>query len=85
MEEIGINWWKTPPESPDLNPIEFIWHELKQFLRTIVRSRTKEELVDGISRFWEERVDAAKCTKYIGHLQTVLPLVVAHQGRASGH
>ena len=29
MEENGINWWKTPPESPDSNPIENLWHELK--------------------------------------------------------
>jgi len=25
----GINWWKPPPESPDANPIENLWHELK--------------------------------------------------------
>ena len=25
----SINWWKTPPESPDANPIENLWHELK--------------------------------------------------------
>ena len=25
----NINWWRTPPESPDANPIENLWHELK--------------------------------------------------------
>ena len=85
MEDEDINWWKTPPESPDLNPIELLWHELKHFLRTTVKPRTKDELVNGISRFWEERVDVEKCTKYIGHLQKVLPIVVAREGKASGH
>jgi transposase len=27
--ENRINWWKTAPESPDANPIENLWHELK--------------------------------------------------------
>ena len=29
FEHHNINWWKTPPESPDANPIENLWHELK--------------------------------------------------------
>ena len=27
--EHNVNWWRTPPESPDANPIENLWHELK--------------------------------------------------------
>ena len=32
MEENRINLWKTPAESPDCNPIENVWHELKEYL-----------------------------------------------------
>jgi len=81
----GINWWKTPPESPDLNPIELIWHELKHFLCTIEKPSAKSELLSGITWFWQERMTAEKCTKYIEHLQKVVPLVGQREGRASGH
>ena len=76
MEENAMNWWKKPPESPDLNPIKNLWHELKHFLKNKAKPHTKDELVHGIARFWAEKVDAAKCIKYIGHLQCVLPKVV---------
>ena len=29
----GINWWKTPAELPDLNSIENLWHDMKEFIR----------------------------------------------------
>lgn len=29
----NINWWRTPPESPDANPIENLWHELKVHIK----------------------------------------------------
>ena len=82
MDRSGINWWKTPPESPDLNPIELIWHELKHFLRTNVKPTMKDELLGRITRFWQERMTPEKCTTYIN--QKVVPLVV-QRGRASGH
>ena len=28
LKQKNINWWKPPAESPDLNPIENLWHEL---------------------------------------------------------
>ena len=29
FSEKGSNWWRTAPESPDANPIENLWHEMK--------------------------------------------------------
>ena len=84
FEESGVDWWKTLAESPDLNPIENVWHELKEYMRREVKPTTKAELVAGILKFWET-VDKAKCRKYIGHLNKVIPKVIEAQGAASGY
>ena len=73
----SINWWKPPPESLDLNPIELLWHELKPFLGNVVKPKNKDELLEGITRFWIERVTPTKCQTYIWHLHMVVQLVVA--------
>ena len=82
--EKGINWYRTPPESPDMNPIENDWHELKEFIRREVKPTTKDQLVEGIRQFWST-VDAAKCYRYIRHLQKVLPKVIEVQGNTTGY
>lgn len=78
-----IDWRRTPAESPDLNPIENLWHELKEHIRRRAKPHTKQELIDGINHFWTT-VDAAKCTKYINHLRKVVPKVIECQGHATG-
>lgn len=84
LQEKSVNWWKTPAESPDLNPIENLWHELKEFIRREVKPKTKDELIQGIQRFWAT-VDEAKCLKYIGHLRKVIPKVIEVEGAATGY
>ena len=75
----GINWWRTPPESPDMNPLENLWHELKEFIRKEVKQKTKEELIDRIKLFWT-KIDVTKCNKYINHLKKVIPEVIEQKG-----
>jgi len=36
------------PASPDLNPIEFVWGSMKQYLRNMWKSRNLEQLKTGI-------------------------------------
>ena len=43
--ENNINWWKTPP-------IENMWHELKVNLRSRVKPRPKDELLNDVQSFW---------------------------------
>ena len=84
MEDRGINWWQTPPESPDINPIENLWHELKEYIRCEVKPYTKAELVDGILAVWKT-VDVNKCKKYINHLRKVVLKVIEVDGCATGY
>ena len=81
LEENGVNWWKTVPESPDLNLIENLWHELKEFVRREVKPTTKQELIDGIKQFWTT-VDSRK---YIRHLRKVIPKVIEVKGEPTGY
>ena len=84
FQQNGVNWFKTPPESPDLNPIENLWHEMKEFLRREVKPHNKAELVAGIEKFWGS-VTKEKCRHYIRHLRKVIPRVIEEDGGASGY
>ena len=74
----------NPPESPDMNPIENLWHELKEFLRREVKPMNKQQLIDGIKQFWAT-IDVVKCCCYIKHLDKVVPHVIECCGSATGY
>ena len=84
MAENEVNWFRTPPESPDMNPIGNLWHEVKEYLRREVKRESKAKLIDGIEEFWRT-VDKQKCQKYIGHLRKVIPRCIELKGDATGY
>jgi len=53
FEEKGVNWWKTPASSPDLNPIELFWHALKEYTRKEFKPRNLSELKAGYQKVLE--------------------------------
>jgi len=74
-----INWWKSPAESPDLNPIEKVWGSMKTYLRDKHKPRNLAELKEGIRTYWK-KLTPEVCTRYIDHLQKVMPVVVEEKG-----
>ena len=84
FESRQINWWRTPPESPDLNPIENVWGSLKQYLRNTFKPKNMSELQEGIQRFWQTLTPQV-CQRYINHLHKVIPKVLEVAGEPSGY
>jgi len=67
-----------------MNPIENLWHKLKEYIRQEVKPRNKQELVNGITYFWAT-IDVHKCCRYIDHLKKVLPKVIEKGGATTGY
>lgn len=70
----------TTPESPDRNPIENVWGSMKEFLRNKYKPRGQEDLKKGIKK----KLTPAKCTRYINHMNRVMPVVIEKAGGPSG-
>lgn len=76
--------WRTPPESPDLNPIENVWGSLKRFLRDYHKPHNQASLINGIKIFWKTLTPQV-CRKYINHVHKVIPKVIEEKGGPSGY
>jgi hypothetical protein len=44
----GINYFMTPAESPDINPTELVWNNLKYFIARTVKRDIKQQFIIGI-------------------------------------
>ena len=79
----GINWWKSPAKSPYLNPINNDWGSMKTYLCDKYMPRSLTELKEGIRAYWSN-LSLELCSRYIDHLQKVMPIVDEEEGHPSG-
>ena len=64
FNENNADWWRTPAESPDLNPIENVWGSMKEYLRNVYKPRGLDDPKQGIRQFWQTLTPSV-CTRYI--------------------
>ena len=84
--ENNVNHRKAPAKSPDLNPFEIVWNDLKLYLSTKCKPNTMEELIAGVTVLENcgySRVEY--CNSKINHVQnTVNHHVIREKGKATG-
>ena len=68
-----------PPQSPDLNPIEHLWTELKRRLRAAPTATSIDELWERVQREWWA-VDSEECLKLVGTMPKRISDAIKAQG-----
>ena len=85
MRDNNINWWGVwPSESPDLNPIEMEWKQMKRHV-AMVDPKTKDELIDVLVQFCCQKMTRERCNLYIDHIYKVAPVCSRLEDTATGH
>ncbi|ESK88618.1 hypothetical protein Moror_3116 [Moniliophthora roreri MCA 2997] len=77
----NINLFPHPPSSPDVNPIEPLWHELKHHLHERQhRPTTMEGLIAVVKEVWEE-IPVDIVNKYVAWMDKIVDAIIkAHGG-----
>ena len=70
---ISIIKFISPPYSPDLNPIEMVWNEMKNFVKSKF-CKTPEEVANAIEEF-RLSLTSEKCQNYINRIHKVIKIL----------
>jgi transposase/Mn-dependent DtxR family transcriptional regulator len=74
-----INPLSWPPNSPDLNPIENLWHILKSELSKFVITN-EQQLISTIKEVWVSKILPETCQKLVYSMPTRVASVIKNKG-----
>lgn len=74
----GIPLMEWPSSSPDLSPIETVWHKMKQKLRQ-EPARTLQDLKNKITNIWQS-FTAEECEKLVDTMPRRIAAVIKNKG-----
>ena len=83
LANIGIKWIKSPAKSPDLNPIEMLWHSMLEFVRKKF-CKTVLEVQLAVLEF-TEKITPEVCQNYINKLKEIIPVIIKKNGGWSNY
>lgn len=76
----GISIFPHPPSSPDVSPIEPIWHELKSLLRARPHHPSSvQELIMAVKDCWEG-IMVDDVDKYVNRMDEIVDAVLRAKG-----
>ncbi|WKY05423.1 hypothetical protein Q1695_005993 [Nippostrongylus brasiliensis] len=79
FDELGVTHLHWPAESPDLNPIELVWGNMKTHIRKQC-VRNLDDLKQSIIQYWRSLTPDV-CSRYIAGMRKKLERVVEQGGR----
>lgn len=80
LADHGIPLFPHPPSSPDLNPIEPVWHKLKTGIRALPHCPTTvHELIAAVHNIWAQ-IAVEDIDKYIDRMDDIVDAVIEAKG-----
>ena len=83
LSDIGIKWIKSPAKSPDLNPIEMLWHSMLEYIRKKFCKTVKEVRLAVLE--FTETITPQVCQNYINKLHEIIPIIIKNKGGWSNY
>ena len=78
LDRLGIKWIKSPANSSDLNPIELLWHSMKDYTRK--KFCTDNLVFKYAVTEWADTINPEICQNYINKLKEVMAKVIKNEG-----